>query len=108
MNPTKSPQDPNDNETPLEGLEHLVHDFLLKRKTELQELENFVAQQDFDQIRHLTHKWKGYSAPYGFGRLGALAETMNTLANEKDGQQCKVIFAQMKTYLVQKEAQLKN
>src|SRR4051812_8190394 len=98
----------NDNETPLEGLEHLIPDFLQKRKVEIKELETFVASSDFDQIRQLTHKWKGYSAPYGFGRLGTLADTMNTLAHDKNTSQCQVVLRQMQDYLLLKEAQLKH
>ena len=75
---------------------------------ELQELETFVANKDFDQIRQLTHKWKGYSAPYGFGRLGTLAEGMNTRAHEQDSGQCAAILSEIKTYLSNKEEQIRN
>lgn len=98
----------NETETPLEGLEHLVPDFLVKRKIELKELETFVATSDFDQIRQLTHKWKGYSAPYGFGTLGTLAESMNIRAHDKDTAQCASILKEMQEYLVAKEQHLKN
>jgi hypothetical protein len=98
----------NDNETPLEGLEHLVQDFLMKRKNELRDLETYVANSDFDQIRQLTHKWKGYSAPYGFGRLGELAEYMNQLAHDQNTAQCRLVVTQMKDYLTLKEQQLKH
>ena len=98
----------NDNETPLEGLEHLVHEFLLKRKNELKDLESYIVNEDYDQIRQLTHKWKGYSAPYGFGKLGTLAEKMNLLAHDKNTPQIRAIFSQIKDYLAIKENQLKH
>lgn len=93
---------------PVEGLESLVPEFIEKRKIELPNLQSYIAQEDFDQIRQLTHRWKGFSAPYGFGRLGTLAEEMNTHAHAKDARQCLEIFNKMKDYLAAKEIQFKD
>jgi len=98
----------NDNETPLEGLEHLVPDFLNKRKIELKELETFIADRNYDQIRQLTHKWKGYSAPYGFGKLGLLAEGLNALAHQQATTEMDSTLVQIKQYLSEKEVQFKD
>jgi HPt (histidine-containing phosphotransfer) domain-containing protein len=96
----------SDIEVPLEGLEHLVPEFLLKRKNELQELESYIQNKDFNKIGQLTHKWKGYSAPYGFGQLGRLANEMNILCEEKDLSKYQDILGKMKDYLSKKEKQI--
>lgn len=110
MSNTQDNQNPNENpgEIPVKELEHLVPEFLEKRKKELASLFTWIEEKNYEEIRALTHKWKGYSEPYGFGRLGELAKDMNVAAHSQDHTTALKLFAEMKLYLKGKEAQIKS
>ncbi len=94
------------NEQPEPGLEPFVTEFLNDREEELPQLENSIEQKDFNSIRQLAHRWKGFCAPYGFEGLGALSLELENAADDKDSAACMNLYKEMNDYLHAKRRQI--
>lgn len=92
-----------DSETPLEGLEGFYDEFLTSRLAELGELNLALKTGDFKAATALGHKWKGFSAPYGFGQLGLLATELEVAAKEGHSEQCLALAKEIAEYLDSKK-----
>ena len=86
-------------EIPLDGLEGLYHEFLESREAELSDLKKAIAENDFTSIIGLGHKWKGFSAPYGFGQLALLATELEEAARGQSIEQCNLLTQEIAEYL---------
>jgi len=91
-------QDPQ-TEIPLAGLEDYYQDFLTSREAELNELRFALTQPDFAAVMALAHKWKGFSAPYGFGQLGVLAAELEEAARNSSLDSCHALISEVSDYL---------
>jgi len=87
------------NECPQQGLEPFVKGFLADRCDESEELAVFLSKSDFEQIKSLAHKWKGFSLPYGFKLLGELSIDLELAAKQSDLGQCELLVQDIKKYL---------
>ena len=90
-------------EIPLEGLEGFYPEFLSSREAELGDLKQALSGSDFTSIMALAHKWKGFSAPYGFGQLGLLAAELEEAARNNSLDQCKALTQEIAEYLTSKK-----
>ncbi len=90
-------------EIPLEGLEGFYQDFLTSRETELSELQSALSRADFAEVMSLAHKWKGFSAPYGFGHLGFLAAELEEAARDASLDLCQALAQEISDYLRSKK-----
>jgi HPt (histidine-containing phosphotransfer) domain-containing protein len=86
-------------EIPLDGLEVYYLEFLGSREAELTDLKQALVETDFTSILGLGHKWKGYSAPYGFGQLAILAAELEEAALSHSIEQCKALTQEIAEYL---------
>ncbi|MDO9181131.1 MAG: Hpt domain-containing protein [Bacteriovorax sp.] len=86
-------------EKPILGLENFFEEFLATRIEELSEIENALKVNDYKIIAEFAHKWKGFSAPYGFGILGQLGEEIERCLEEKDFENCRVLLKEAEVYL---------
>ena len=66
------------------GMEDVVPGYLDKRRKEIPQYQQALADQDFDTIRMLGHKMKGTGAGYGFEELTALGAALEQAALRKD------------------------
>ncbi len=87
------------NERPEEGLEDFVEEFLQDRTQELSKIKLFCENKDFQEISKLAHKWKGFSAPYGFNYLGELAKRIQKACDEADYKVLKDSILEIEEYL---------
>ena len=53
-------------------MEDVVPSYLDKRRKEISQFRQALADQDFDSIRMLGHKLKGTGAGYGFAELTSI------------------------------------
>lgn len=90
-------------EKPLEGLESFYSEFLTNRELELQELQSALAAQNFTTIAEISHRWKGFCEPYGFGQLGKIAKELEEMAKLQDAKQCHGLLATVEDYLAHKK-----
>jgi HPt (histidine-containing phosphotransfer) domain-containing protein len=59
------------NEAPEPGLEPFVPKFIDDR---LSEISVLLAEKNISSIQTKAHQWKGFSRPYGFAHLEAIAK----------------------------------
>ncbi|MCO5142331.1 MAG: hypothetical protein M9962_04480 [Oligoflexia bacterium] len=93
----------NSREIPDEGLEIFVEEFITDREKEIQEVHSFFERADFKQIKKVTHKWIGYSEPYGFATLADLAKELNILLDTEDLVRAKAVLLKIETYIKSKK-----
>lgn len=86
-------------EIPLAGLEIYRSEFLTARLEELAVVKSAMVIQDYLTVEKLAHKWRGFSAPYGFGTLGILSEELEEYAVLFDQSQCVSIIEEIESYL---------
>lgn len=90
-------------EKPLEGLEPFVVEFCNDRISEVNYLATQLQQKKFTEITNLSHKWKGFSSPYGFNYLETLAIELHSKSKSEDYESCKNLIKQTQEYLEQKK-----
>ena len=91
---------------PQKALTPFVEEFLSDRGDEILQLTEALDQNDFELVRATSHKWKGFSEPYGFHTLGKYAEVLEQAAINNDSKECHVLITEIKKYLVAKEQNL--
>ncbi len=90
-------------EKPEKGLEPFIPEFIVNRYLDLEKLESFIFDQNFDSIAKLAHSWKGFSRPYGFLNLEILAFKLEDELKVKNLDGCKIIAKDIRIYLKSKE-----
>ncbi len=88
-------------EVPLQGLEGFHQEFLMERRAELQLLKDSLKALEYKPLAEMAHKWKGYSAPYGFQELALIAEILEDAALNDDFQKCHEGLKSVEDYLGQ-------
>jgi len=77
--------------------------FLRDIPGELEELESYMSNKDWEEAKRLAHSIKGSSRTVGAQRSGAVAEQMEFFCNQKDipsaEEQFKILEAEVKTAL---------
>jgi HPt (histidine-containing phosphotransfer) domain-containing protein len=61
-------------------MEDVVPSYLDKRRKEISQFRQALADQDFDSIRMLGHKLKGTGAGYGFAELTSIGAAIEKSA----------------------------
>lgn len=86
-------------EIPLDGFEVFHQDFLNERKQELKLLRTALDGQDFKTLGQMGHKWKGFSAPYGFQELAELSVKLEAAAQDASATKCLELLQEIDAYL---------
>jgi HPt (histidine-containing phosphotransfer) domain-containing protein len=86
-------------EIPLPGLESYYDEFLASRIEELEETRRALIGKNYQIVAEYAHKWKGFSAPYGFGVLGQLAQEIEKCLELDEIEHCGTLLAEAKVYL---------
>ena len=86
-------------ETPKLGLEIYYDEFLSSRLVELETVRIAFTAKNYKVIAEFVHKWKGFSAPYGFGILGELAMNIETCLEQSDFEHCGLLLEEVEFYL---------
>ncbi|MEC9281608.1 MAG: Hpt domain-containing protein [Bdellovibrionota bacterium] len=87
------------------ALSEFFEEFITDRKTELKALNKGIKEEDFKFIEDLAHKWKGFSAPYGFAGLAQIAGQLELASKEKNIEKTKYLLKEVLDYL---EYKIKN
>ena len=87
------------NEQAVTGLGEFIGEFLVDRVKENEELDVCLETRDFFIMKSIGHKWKGYSAPYGFHKLGVLGEALEEAALSQNLESCQQIKMNIDEYL---------
>jgi HPt (histidine-containing phosphotransfer) domain-containing protein len=85
------------------GLEGFFESFMLSRQQELHLLNLALDNLEYSTLLRMAHQWKGYSAPYGFGKLAQLAVELEDSAYGKDLDRCRSLLHDIYQYLQNKK-----
>jgi HPt (histidine-containing phosphotransfer) domain-containing protein len=86
------------------GLEGFFESFMHSRLHELQILTLALDKLDYSTLLRIAHQWKGYSVPYGFGKLEHLALQLEESAQSEDHERCRALLAEVQEYLQHKKS----
>ena len=92
-------------EHPIPELEAFYGEFLKDRLVDLAHLEASFATHDLMIVKEISHRWKGFCAPYGFGRLGLIASDLEIHAQNGDQAACAPLIKAAAAYLAIKKSQ---
>jgi HPt (histidine-containing phosphotransfer) domain-containing protein len=67
-----------------EGMEDIVPGYLEKRRNDVQNYRQALADRDFETLRMLGHRMKGSGAGYGFAELTEIGSAIEEAALRKD------------------------
>lgn len=95
------------NEKPEPGLETFIPEFLDDRFNEINEIRKSLDSNDHSILHELTHKWIGFSKPYGFIWLEGAAKELKEIAREGKTEQASILIDKIEEYLEAKKKQLK-
>lgn len=80
-------------------LEDLIPSFLGNRRTDLNDIRDAIARNDFEFIRRTAHTLKGICRPYGFEHLETLSKELETAGEREDASSIENVAQQMQEYL---------
>lgn len=95
------------NEKTPEQLQKYIPEFLIDRKQELSSMKTSFENENYEEIRKISHKWKSFCGPYGFDGLGELAIELEKNAASKNKENVSNLLEVIELYLVKKEEVLK-
>lgn len=90
-------------EKPLDALVSFQGEFLNDRLDELKLMNNSLENSNFQDIRDLAHKWKGFCEPYGFNALANLSKDLEVSVDTKNVQEVTQIIGEINKYLEAKK-----
>ena len=96
------------NEKPNKGLEIFVAEFYDDRMEELDQAIKLFNEDNLLEISKLAHKWKGYSAPYGFNMLGEMGAQLEISSKENNTENTKLLLDRITHYLELKKDFINN
>jgi CheY-like chemotaxis protein/HPt (histidine-containing phosphotransfer) domain-containing protein len=81
------------------GLAEFVPAFLARRRKEISEMLELLAQADFARLAFLAHNLKGIAKGYGFPELTAWGAAFEQAAKQKDAEGVSTKIAEISHYL---------
>src|SRR5690554_1428319 len=93
-------------ETPEEGLEEYLENFLDKRRSDLDEMKTWYEKNDMENVKKILHKWEGFAEPYGFGGLRVFSGQVRASIQLQKPELFEKICTQLQAYLLYKERTL--
>ncbi|WP_216831856.1 Hpt domain-containing protein [Alkalihalobacterium elongatum] len=84
-------------------LEDLIPGFLENRKNDIKTMQLAVEEGDFNQIRMIGHRMKGFGSGYGFDFITELGKRLEEAAKEENIQKIGIYITELINYLEQIE-----
>ena len=72
--------------------------FFENRKLDLEKIEKYLTQCNFNQIKFISHQMAGNCGGYGMPHLGLLAAKMEILASNQNINSLQETLQEMKSY----------
>jgi HPt (histidine-containing phosphotransfer) domain-containing protein len=80
--------------------------YLIRRKSDLAELEKALASSNFEPFKRLGHQMKGNASSFGFNDLAQLAEKLEVVSVKGGNHEAEKLLGDFKTWIIKKEAEL--
>ncbi|MBD64888.1 MAG: hypothetical protein CME62_06755 [Halobacteriovoraceae bacterium] len=87
------------NEKTLDGLQEFVGEFYSDRNDELSQMREMLKEKNYEELRAMAHKWKGFSVPYGFNGLETLSRQLEKDCESMDYGAASERIEQISDYL---------
>ena len=88
------------------GLEQYLEEFIQDRFDELVQVKESLANEEYDKIASIGHKWKGFCEPYGFHTLELLSKDLELVAKSCDAEKVTAHIEKIERYLSDKRDDL--
>lgn len=80
--------------------------YIIRRKSDLAELEKALASSNFEPFKRLGHQMKGNASSFGFNDLATLAEKLEQVSVKPGSLEAEKLLGEFKTWIIKKEAEL--
>ncbi|MBU2512572.1 Hpt domain-containing protein [bacterium] len=80
-------------------LEDLIPGFIKNRYHDIEKIEGFLQQEDFEAITLIGHTMKGNGAGYGFIEISEFGKSIETAAKEKELPVIRKLLSDLAVYL---------
>jgi HPt (histidine-containing phosphotransfer) domain-containing protein len=77
----------------------LIPGFLNNRQKDIEKMESFLEEGNFEQIERLGHSMKGSGAGYGFKGVSGIGKSIEIAGKRKDVEGIKKGIEDLKDYL---------
>jgi HPt (histidine-containing phosphotransfer) domain-containing protein len=82
-----------------EDLQDLIPGYLENRLKDMEAIQEYLAQGDYEAIRSIGHKMKGSGGGYGFDEITNIGRAMEEAAKIGDREEIQKQTEALKTYL---------
>ncbi|MFV8830496.1 Hpt domain-containing protein [Alkalihalobacterium sp. APHAB7] len=82
-------------------LEDLIPGFLENRKKDIETMKLALVEEDFQQVRMIGHRMKGFGSGYGFDFITELGKQLEEAAKEEDTNSIAEAITNLVNYLDQ-------
>ena len=86
-------------EIPWPSLVSYYEEFLDTRIVELDLIKTALKTKNYKVLVDFAHKWRGFSAPYGFGVLGQIALLLEECLEASNYDGCQSLIDEVEVYL---------
>ncbi len=80
-------------------LEELIPGFIKNRYHDIEKIESFLRQEDFEGIKLIGHTMKGNGAGYGFNEISEFGKSIEAAAKEKQIPVIQKLLSDLAAYL---------
>jgi hypothetical protein len=84
-------------------LQELIPGFLENRQKEVCDLQGYLEQKNYEQIRILGHSMKGFGSGYGFEFITTIGQAFEESAKKQDSESIGKMIREYAMYLNQIE-----
>jgi len=81
----------------------VIPGYLDSRRGDVRTILAALDRSDYESIRELGHKMSGTGAGYGFARITAIGEAIETAAKQEDAAGIRSRTAELSSYIAQVE-----
>ena len=96
------------NNSYLPGLAPFIPDFISERFKDLDQLDVFLKNQQWKEVKSITHKWKGFCEPYGFAEMIGHCQVIEERILNGQHDSFGPLLDEVRSYLLKKKEELIN
>lgn len=77
--------------------------YIERRKAELTQMEDAIANKDFDSLSVFGHNMKGNAESYGFEDLGLMGAKLEQAAKSEELDKIKSLYQNIKSFILEQK-----
>lgn len=80
-------------------LKEIVPLFFDNRKSDIEDLKEYLVAENYDKIEQIGHQLKGAGGSYGFDYITEIGRKIENLANENNLREIEQLIDELESYL---------